>query len=473
MANLLSSLSTAGQALDVYQQALEVVQNNITNSTTPGYARQSLNIQALPFDSASGLAGGVAARGLDSSRDEYAEEEVRRQTQSLGSYQAQADGLSQVESLIDVTGNSGVSTSLDSLLQSFSAWSVTPSDSNARQMVIDNAGSFADTLSGLAKSMTATSGQIQNQIGSTVTQIDKLAGEIAHYNETAVSGTPNPGADANLHSALEQLSSLVNITTLAQADGKVNVLLGGGSPLVLGTTQYQISAGLGDNTGAPNPAGPRDSTILDAQGNDITSQVQGGQLGGYLDVRNNVLASLVGDGQQTGSLNVFAKAFADTVNGILTSGTTAAGSTGQAGVALFQYDASDPTLAASTFAVNPAATADLLAPVDSSGNANGNALALASLGDSTASGGVGGTTFDAYYSQMVAALGQQTSAAQTNQQSQQQVVAQAQSLRDQASGVSLDDQAVTLLQFQRSYQSVSEYLKTVNSMADSLLSILQ
>jgi flagellar hook-associated protein 1 FlgK len=132
MANLLSSLSTAGQALDVYQQALEVVQNNITNSTTPGYATQSLNIQALPFDSASGLAGGVAARGLDSSRDEYAEEEVRRQTQSLGSYQAQADGLSQVESLIDVTGNSGVSTSLDSLLQSFSAWSVTPSDSSAR-----------------------------------------------------------------------------------------------------------------------------------------------------------------------------------------------------------------------------------------------------------------------------------------------------------------------------------------------------
>ena len=63
MSNLLTSLATAGHALDVYQQALNVVQNNITNSTTPGYATQSLNLASQPFDVASGLAGGVAAQG--------------------------------------------------------------------------------------------------------------------------------------------------------------------------------------------------------------------------------------------------------------------------------------------------------------------------------------------------------------------------------------------------------------------------
>jgi flagellar hook-associated protein 1 FlgK len=84
MSNLMTSMATAGNALDVYQQALTVVQNNITNSTTPGYATQSLNLVAQPLDVAGGLAGGVAAQGLESARDEYAEEEVRRQLQSLG-----------------------------------------------------------------------------------------------------------------------------------------------------------------------------------------------------------------------------------------------------------------------------------------------------------------------------------------------------------------------------------------------------
>src|SRR5208337_37569 len=92
MSSLIASMATAGNALDVYQQALTVVQNNITNSSTPGYATQSLNMVAQPFDVASGLAGGVAAQGLESSRDEYAEEEVRRQLQSLGTYETQASG---------------------------------------------------------------------------------------------------------------------------------------------------------------------------------------------------------------------------------------------------------------------------------------------------------------------------------------------------------------------------------------------
>ena len=70
MSNLFASLDTAGQALGVYQQALGVVQNNITNANTPGFASQSLNLVAQPFDIVGGQAGGVAAQGLRSARNE-------------------------------------------------------------------------------------------------------------------------------------------------------------------------------------------------------------------------------------------------------------------------------------------------------------------------------------------------------------------------------------------------------------------
>ncbi len=126
MSNLLESLGSAGNALDAYQKALAVVQNNITNANTPGFASQSLKLEALPFDLTGGLVGGVAARGLISARDEFADTAVQQQLQTLGKYQAQAQGTATLSNYFDATGNSGVPADLNKLLQSFSAWSVTP-----------------------------------------------------------------------------------------------------------------------------------------------------------------------------------------------------------------------------------------------------------------------------------------------------------------------------------------------------------
>ena len=177
MDNLMTCLATAGGALDVYQQALNVVQNNITNSTTAGYAKQSLNLVSKPFEFSSGLVGGIAARGLESARDEYADEEVRRQLQSLGKFETQTSGVSSIEGLFDVTGNSGIPASLSKLYASFSAWATSPDSASARQMVIANAANLASDVQSLAGSLAKVSGNVQGQIGSTVSQIvrEKLA----------------------------------------------------------------------------------------------------------------------------------------------------------------------------------------------------------------------------------------------------------------------------------------------------------
>src|SRR5580658_2980191 len=99
MATISGMLSASGNALDVFQQALGVVQNNIDNSSTPGFAAQSLNLEAQPLDVTGGLTGGVAAAGLHNSRDQYAEEQVQVQTQTLGQYTAQAQATTAIQSL--------------------------------------------------------------------------------------------------------------------------------------------------------------------------------------------------------------------------------------------------------------------------------------------------------------------------------------------------------------------------------------
>src|SRR5712692_1633609 len=89
MSNLFSSLQTASNALLVFEKAIETTQNNVSNASTPGYVAQRLDLQALPFHLENNLAGGVTDGGLVSSRNQFAEREVRRQNESLGNLSQQ------------------------------------------------------------------------------------------------------------------------------------------------------------------------------------------------------------------------------------------------------------------------------------------------------------------------------------------------------------------------------------------------
>jgi len=455
-------LGTSGNALDVYQQALNVVQNNVSNSSTPGYARQSLNLDALPLDVAGGLAGGVTAAGLDNSRDPYAEDQVQQQTQALGQYTAQAQATGSIQSLFDASGSSGVSAALSGLFESFSAWSVTPSDPTAQQSVLDNAENVASSVQGLASSLSQNAQQLDTSIASTADQINLIAAQIQAYNVQRATGTtPDPGADAQLYSSLDNLSQLTNFTTVTEANGNVTVLLGGGSPLVIGSQQYALSTA-SSSTGAQ---------VLDSQGNDITSQVTSGQLGGLLDTRNRVLGSMLGNSTETGTLNQFAAGLADTINQILQSGTISSAPGAAAGTALFTYNGSTPNDAAATLVVNPAIEASQLAPVDSSGAANGNANQLAAL-ENKSLAPLGGMTLTQYFGQIASDIGNENQTATDNQTSQKQVVASATALVNQVSGVSLDQEATSVLQFERAYQASAQVLTVLNTLADSVLALV-
>jgi flagellar hook-associated protein 1 FlgK len=468
MSNLFASFTSAANTLNVLQQALQVTQNNVNNASTPGYARQSLGIESLPMDVATGLAGGIGSGGLIDSRDQFAEQQVQMQTSALGMYTAQEQATNSIQTTFDVTGNGGVSSELSALLREFSAWASTPGDSTARQNVLNGAQNLAQAINTVANSLSQTANQLNSNVRDTVSQINNISGEIQQWNINRRTQTQSdPGSDAQLYGYLQDLSSYTNFSSVQQSDGTVTILLAGGSPLVVGTQQYGISASVSADG----------FQILDSNTKDVTSQITGGQLGGLLDTRNRVLASILGTSTQQGTLNQFAQAVADTVNGILTSGTVSTDTGAASGSPLFQYNSGDPngdpnTIAA-TFEVNPTITPDQLAPVDSAGNSNGNANALAALSDSTATvAALGGQTLLGFYGQVAADAGREYSAASNNASTQQQVLAQAKNLRDQASGVNLDEEAASVLQFQRSYQAAAQVLTVINQMIDNVLNMI-
>jgi flagellar hook-associated protein 1 len=471
MPDLFAALRTSANALSVFEKSLDVTQNNVTNASTPGYAKQRMSFVPLP----EGL-GGVRTGLIESSRDRFAEAAVRQQTSVSGSLTQQSTDLSQIAAVFDVTGNSGIPAALSKFYQSLSAFALTPSSSVVRQQVLSAAQDLAVSFNQTSQNLSTVSNSVDQQIKDTTTQINDLASSIAELNKLRKPGpSQDPATDAQIHDKLEQLSGLANIQVLYPDDGTVTVLLGGQTPLVIGNRSYGVQASFyTDATPAPvNPNAPPTAHLLDTNGQDVTGQITSGQLGGLLSERNGLLASLRGDSQQVGDVNRLAQQIADRVNQLLTQGQIT-DNPATPGVPLFTFMSSNPTAAAGTMTLTNI-TSDQLAAIDPGPPpvSNGIALKLSGLVNSTdPADQIDGVSYVSFYSGTAAKVGTALQNVQNAAGLQQQLVAQAKSLRNDLSGVSLDEEAVRLVELQKSYGAVAKFVTVINQMTDTLVNML-
>lgn len=476
MANLLSSLRTSADSLGVYEKALEVTQNNVANASTPGYARQQFAPVAQRFEPDRGLSGGVGAGPIQSARSQFAERNVRRQSEGLGHASAGAELLAGVEAAFPVSADSGIAGALGRLLQSFSSWSVTPNDANARAAVLESARGLAQSFQDTATQLADASRLAEAELSGTVGQINALAGQLRDSNaEIRRGGAHDAGLEARVYSTLEQLSELVDVTVRPEADGSVTVLAGGSVPLVIGDRQYPLQLRFAQPAGPAYPDGPAAAQILDAGGAGVTGQIAGGRLAGALEVRNQVIAGLAGDSSQPGSLNRLALAVADGINGILAQGLTADGTPPADN--LFVYDTGNGTAAARTLAVNPACGPGALAAVAPGPPyvSNGTALRLAGLGnpEDATTDGIGGASYLQFYSGLASQVGRLSAGAGLDKQMQAEFAAQARSLRSDIQAVSLDAEAISLVEYQRAYQAAAQMISVLSDLTEVTVNLLR
>lgn len=97
MGDLAASMINASSALQVYDGALEVTENNVTNANTPGYATQAPTLVAQSFDLQTSSPGGVELGTTQSTRDQFAEQSVRMQQTAYSYDQQQVSDLSTVQ----------------------------------------------------------------------------------------------------------------------------------------------------------------------------------------------------------------------------------------------------------------------------------------------------------------------------------------------------------------------------------------
>ncbi|HLK48203.1 MAG TPA: flagellar hook-associated protein FlgK [Bryobacteraceae bacterium] len=481
MANLLATLFNSASALDAYDRVLEATQSNVANSSTPGYARQSLRMEALPFDPAHGLPGGVRAGEMQSSRDEYAELTVRSQTSQLGYEQQSATVLTALQAIFDISGDVGIPHALNRFYQSAAQWGQNPSSNASRQTVIERAIDVARTFQSSAIALQNLTRDTETQLTNTINQVNRLVGQIGQYNKVilqSLSGRRDMGVDAQIHADLESLSELIDFHAIKETDGTTTILLNGRVPLLQEDRQFALSSEMAMPTDPPpvNTQGAPWARLLASDKSDITAQTTDGQLGALLNLRNRVLPAFVGDAYQAGDLNRMAQQFADRVNDILTSGNISDGPPPVPGLPLFQYDAANPTIVARSLTVDASLRPDQLSLIDPGPPyvGNGVPLALARLSVPTADADrVDGISYGEFYGGMASRVGGWLQSAQNGAQVQRSLVAQAKNQRQELSGVDLNEEALILVEFQRAYQANSRIITVLDQLTQDTIDILR
>ena len=453
MGSLSLALLNSAQAQRTFARALNITQTNVSNVNTPGYATQTPVFLNQPFNPDQGLPGGVSFGSLLDSRSPYAEQSVREQQGFLNQNQQLSVDLARLSPAFDLNSQSAIPQTLSTLFGSFSKLAVNPNEPLARQHVLDAAAAAATSFNTTAAKLGDATAQADRQIQQTVAAINADVSNIQAINaqrRNSPNSQHDAGLDAQVYTKLEDLSRYVNVQSLTQPDGTVNLYLAGQTALLVGTHQYNISA-------AP---GPTSTTILDADNHDITQQPSSGQLGGLLQEKNTLLPAY------TDNLNQLASSFADSVNAQLRNGVDSNGASPS--IDLFTYD---PVAgAASTLHVSSIQPSQLAAADPASPGGNANALTLAQLGQAKV---INGLSFSQFYGTAAAKYGHDTSSAQQNTQSANALLSQAQKNREQISGVSLDTQAVQLVQFQQAYQAAGDLFRVLNQLAQDTINLIR
>lgn len=456
MGGLTSSLNIAVNSLMADQAALNVTSNNIANANTPNYTVETpVLVEQAPATYGNMLLGqGVELQNIQTVRDQVLQSRINQETQTQGQVNSYLGGMNQVQSLFNEAQGVGLQNVMSQFFNSLQSLSTNPTDASLRQGVVSAGQNLASAFNQAASGLSQVRSGLDQSVGQTVTQINQLTSQIAQLNSQidALQGTPSaPNTLLDQRNQLvTQLSQYVGVNAINTTSGTFELTTTNGSALVVGQSSFALQSQLNTTDGLQH---------IYAQGVDITSSINGGQLGGLLQARDQSVPAT-----QT-SLDTLAYNLATAFNAQSASGYDA---NGNAGVNFFNQPSAITGYAAQ---MSVAITDPNLIAASSDGTpgSNGNALALAAIQNQPL---INGQNVTDYYSGLVNTIGNDVAGANTQQQSVSGVLSQLQNQLSSESGVSINQEAANLVQFQNAYQASAQVVTIVQQLFQSTLNMV-
>ena len=249
----------------------------------------------------------------------------------------------------------------------------------------------------------------------------------------------------------------MNVDVVERPDGGVDVTVGSGRALVIGDETYRLEAVSQPPSGWAAVAGRRDATSR--------SEIRGGRLAGAIEARDTNIPDYLS------RLDTIAYEMVQQVN-TLHQRRLRSARQHQPGLLRAARERRRRRAAhrGGSRPWPPTAACIAAAGVNEIGD-NAVAKSLANLRDALVLEGNSATLVDSW-SHLAFRVGRDTRAAVDGLKAQSDIVEQIDALRDAVSGVSLDEEAVQMIKFQRAYEANARFFSTVDQTLSILFSIV-
>jgi flagellar hook-associated protein 1 len=451
MPSTFGGLEIGKRGLVAQQTGLTTVSHNIANANTEGYTRERVNMAATQAYSEPGLytptlgqlGTGVEITGIQRLRDQFLDQQYYQQNSNYGTWDTQQSSLSKVENILNEPSDTGLQNAMNQFWQSWQDLAKDPTDSSARQLVLEKGSALTDTFHQISQAFT----DLKNQIGDTSTgsitdtdqsptmigdnlrQINSYAGQIQNLNEQikrnlANGYTPNDLYDQR-NLVLDKLSQVANINVTQVTDAK-------------GADTGMIKVSIGDPSTGTYDIVDQNNATQSFTSNQL-SYVTSGNLKALVDLINpsGNPADTAHGGQAlldyyAGQIDDLAKNFAANFNT-------------QTGVSLFTNGTAASNISVdvnslpATFTIDPNVTRQVSDPLNKT------------------------------YSTLISKLGSDSQAAKifsTNAEAAKNAV---DTNRQSVSGVSLDEEMTDMIKYQNAYSAASRCITAMDQMLDKLI----
>jgi len=479
---------TAGLlGLEAQQTAIDVTSHNVANANTAGYSRQIVQMVTTAPISApgQGMAGagqigtGVVVGSIQRAHDDFVQSQVLYQNSQQSQEQGTSDMLTNISQVFNEPTSQGFGTLMSNFFSAWQSLANNPSDGSAQATVAAQGAALTNGFQQANASLMQQQTNENQLVNDSVSQINNIVQQVANLNRqitavTAVGQSPNDLEDSR-DNLVSQLSNLVGIQNTTLADGSDNITLAGGGALVQGVSSFQLQV---VNSDPNNPNGPTFPMVALAQDPSAVLPVTGGTLGGAIYDRDTTIQSRIN------SLNTLASNVVSAVNAIQHSGFT---SSGQPGISFFVPD--DGSATAGSISVNPLINGDsttnpptvgdpsLIATAASAGTPADGSIAtkVADLAENVGldnNGNPQATTLPTEYASIISQLGVDGQQAQANVQSGELILQQLNSQQSTISGVSLNEEASNLIQYQNAYSAAARVISIIDSTVADMINQL-
>ncbi len=483
-------LNIGKSGLFAAKKSMSTTSHNISNANTEGFSRQEVRTKTgiTVQEGSHALGTGVDIQSIKRGHDELVEKKLNSSITGHKFNEERTTQLGFIEEIFNEVNSEGMNKILNRFFNAFRELSNRPEDETVRGLVRENAKIVVEDFHRVQGQVDHVRAGINKKITLAVDDINAQARHIAKLNRE-IASIEVTGADANdlmdrRDLALRQLSEYFPVTAYYDETNRFVVNAEGLGTLVAGDVQQELQVGnrLTENA-SPDQKPMLEVYFKNRPSEPVSSRFRSGQLGALLKSRNEDLQAVedqlddLAHGLVNATNAIHRKGWAnrpvpvDPASGLPMPGLAGGPTTG---IDFFKVPL-DKKRAAEYIALS----SDILSDVNNIATGlepnkpgdNRIALAISRLQHEKVLGG-GTATFEETYLKTVGNVGMQAAKSSIDMEQSGGILAQARSMRERISGVSLDEETANMVKYQNAYEASAKVIKAADEMFKAVLGIM-